>query len=129
MKETDEQILERVNKLNSMANALCKILTNAAMGMDDDMAAEMLFKRLREHITLVKGNDEMYQTDFYMERVNELVELSAMFKGVPVLGKMHAELRDHYEVLLFNQTSLYKVLNETRKADMIDGLRQNYWKN
>ena len=129
MKETDEQILGRVAKLNSMANSLCGILTNAAVGMEDELAAEMLFKRVREHISMVRDNDEMYQLEYYMERVHDLVELSSMFKGVPVLKEMHKELLDHYEVLLFNKSSLFKVLNDSRKQDTLNGLRENYWKN
>lgn len=129
MKETDEQILERVNKLNDMANSVCQMLLTASIAMPDDEAAAHLFKKLREHISLVKDNDNMYETEYYMERVHDLVELSSMFKEVPVLKNMYKELQDHYEVLLFNQTSLYKILNETRKQDMLDGLRDNYWKN
>ena len=129
MKETDEQILDRVNNLNGMASSLCRLLMSASIAMEDNEAADHLFHRLREHVAAVRNNDQMYEVQYYIERVEELVELSSMLKDVPTLGRLHAAILDNYEALLLNRLGLYKVLEGTRRADVHDGLRENYWRN
>jgi pentatricopeptide repeat protein len=129
MKESNEQILKRVLGLEAQSNHLCNILITASVKMDDSEAAEHLFKRLREHATAPTDINAFYTVDEFLYRLESLVDLAQMFRHVPILNKLHDQIRDSYEALLFNRGGLYKVLNDLKRQEIHDGLRDNYWMN
>jgi hypothetical protein len=129
MEESNDQILERVLGLEAKVNHLCNILIAASIKMEDEESAEHLFKRLREHATKPEDINTFYSVEAFLTRLESLVDLASMFQHVPILNKLHDQLRDSYEVLLFNRGGLFKVLNDLKREEIQDGLRENYWMN
>lgn len=127
MKETVDQILDRIFALEDLSITICATLTRASVAMEDEESAEQLFKKIREYVQL--SSTMGYSADEYLEALEMLVELSRMIRGVPMLKDLHEALRDNYEVLLFNKVNLIQGLNEIKRQEQHSGLRKNYWRN
>lgn len=127
--ESKDQILGRIIKLAKADASLCKMLMGACVSMKDEEAAEILLKRLRAHVDTGSDSDKLYNVENYLEYVEDLVDLVSEFKHVPIMKGLHEHVRDTYEVLLYNKIGLYAALQELKRQDHIDAMRENYWMN
>lgn len=128
MYETDKQILKRIMKLESLAGALYGTLSKASISMDDEDSAEYLFKQLRMCMSHINESD-LYSDEEYLISVKNLMTLAEPFKHLPMLKDLYENIRDTYEVFLFNRDTLKSTLKNMKTKSQQDGLRENYWRN
>jgi hypothetical protein len=129
LEESEDMLLDRIMSLAKFDATVCKILMAACAGHPDDETAELIMKRVREHTSMSRDPEAMYDVDHYLDYVKDLVDLSHGFDRVRPIKLMYEKIRDTYEVLLYNKSSLEEVLEYVRQKEQIDAMRENYWKN
>jgi len=129
MHESNDDIFERLIRLTHVDAAICKMLMMACAAMKDDDTAEHLLKRVRDHLAITEDADKMYNTEYYLSYVKDLMDLADGFKAVRPVKLMHEKVRDTYEILLYNKNSLDDVLLRLQKQERKAAMRENYWKN
>lgn len=129
LKISYEDIIDNIMLIQKLDASICKTLALACLSIKDDMAAEFLLKKIRAHLTLSESTEEMYQADYYLEYVNDILLMTEGFEQIPAINMLRNKVRDMYETLIYNKESVIAALNNFEKQDLIDGLRENYWIN
>jgi hypothetical protein len=127
--ETAETIDEKIEVFTLMDAKVCKLLTGACLLMDDEAAAVGLLRRLRNHISITDNEDRMYEVDYYLDYVKDLVEIVEDLQGTKPVRRMRADVKDIYETFLYNRLLLQNVLYLKKKESDLDEMRSNYYLN
>lgn len=129
LEESPEDILDRVENFALLDLAACKILSTACLMIPDERSAHELLSLLREHMIDQTEVDKLYDIDFYLGYVREVLDLLGGLSSNPMTDELERKIRDTYEVFLYNRSVLGGVLNSASKAARDDAMRDNYWMN
>jgi len=129
LEESQDDLLNRMQGIAQVDASICKMLMMACLGMSDGDSAEFLLKRIRDHLAITEDEESMYDPEYYLSYVKDLVELAEGFNHVKPVKYMHENVRDTYEVLLYNKFNLAGILNKLRKQHTKNAMRDNYWMN
>lgn len=127
--EDKDSILERINELMELDATACRMLSLATLLIKDDESAVQLLARVREHIRITDDTDRMFETNYYLDYISDLLDILNAIETNGPLPKVRDTVRDHYETLLYNRELLMSSLNTMQREIALDNLRDNYWKN
>lgn len=129
LEETYKNIESKIGTVAKIDATLCKTLALACVSIKDELAAEMLLKRLRTHIALTDDENSMYDVSYYLSYVEDILDLTKEFEFVPQIKVMRSSVQDIYEKFLYNKMHLVAALSNLERESLMDGLRENYWVN
>jgi len=127
--EDTESILDRIQTLISLDAVACNLMSTACILIRDEESATELLRRIREHVSITEEPKLMYQANYYLDYIKDLLDILSAVEAGGQLPKIRDEVRDHYETLLYNRELLMKSLNYLHQEDQMDQRRNNYWMN
>lgn len=127
--ENADTIMGRLAELVELDSVACRMLSTACIMIQDDSNASALLQRVRDHIRITEDEEGMYETNFYLDYVKDLLEILDAISSNGPLPEIREAIRDHYEVLLYNRELLMSTLNTIKKESELDARRENYWMN
>ena len=127
--EDQETMLDRIEEFAAMDAGICRMLAGACLLLESEETAIELLHRVREHISITDDSDRMFEVDYYLDYVKNLVEITEGIKGPGPANRLRESIQDAYEVFLYNRGLLQGVLEGRKKEDDLDGFRRNYYLN
>jgi len=127
--EDRDSIRARVTTLVELDSTACSMLSTACILIQDDESASELLRRIREHIHITDEAELMYETNYFLDYVKDLLDILSTIESNGPLPQLRSFIRDHYEALLYNRELLMAALNNMKQEDDLDKLRANYWMN
>jgi len=127
--EDRDSIRARVTTLVELDSTACTMLSTACLLIKDDDSARELLLRVREHIHITDEAELMYETNYFLDYVKDLLDILSAIESNGPLPELRNYVRDHYETLLYNRELLMAALNNMKAEDNLDKFRANYWMN
>lgn len=129
MHESPEDISIRIQKFMTLDSTVCKMLSVSCMVMRDEEGAIELLKRIRSHVKLGEDRIKLFDIEFFLEYIKDLLDILNGFSANPLTDDFKASIQDTYEVFLYNKDSLRYILYDSFNEHRLDKRRENYWLN
>lgn len=124
-----EDVVQSISLITQLDASICKTLAVASISIQEEAIAESLFRKVRAHISLTENFDEMYSADYYLNYIKDILDMGSIFERSSSLGALLNRVQDVYEILLYNRVHLIAALNNLRRDDIFNEIRDNYWLN